>query len=425
MSTFACRTRDDGGSLVEVTIEAGTRREALQKLEREGLVPFKIKEVQAAEGASNQSRRLSPAVAAATSAAPAAPEKSKIRGRVSRKELMQFSLQLSGSLAAGVPILNALKSVRALTKSLAFKRVLSEVCMDLEGGLSLSDAMEKHPRVFPAVYSGTISAGEKSGTLDEMLENLAEYLEADMEVRSDLKSAVMYPAIVVITLCLAIVALMVFVVPRFATFYSGFGSELPLATKVLINSSQLIKDNIIVIGIAVVAAGFGLRSWLRRPSVKAKMDRLILKIPVVGKLVETAITLQIIQILGLFTQGGVPILEALQTAANTTGNTKYRNDLNQVSAEVSVGETMASGLERAQCFPQEARQMLANGEATGGMERACFGVVRRFKKELRYQTKHVATLIEPMLTLVLAVIVLFVALAVFLPMWDMVKVVGE
>jgi type II secretory pathway component PulF len=420
MTSFACRTRNETGSVIEKVIQANSKREALSLLQRDGLFPISVSAVAVAEYVAGNPQEAS---RGSGQTLLTAKQKKKGGSKVSRKELMQFSLQLSGSLSAGIPILGALKSVRSLTKNPNFKRVLAGICVDLESGISLSESMEKHPRVFPAVYTGTISAGEKSGTLDNMLENLAEYLEADMEVRSDLKSAIMYPAIVVITLCIAIVVLMVFVVPRFATFYSGFGSDLPLATKILIYGSDFISNNILAIAGGLVGFGFALRAFLRRPPVRRKMDRIVLKIPVIGKLVQTAITLQVIQILGLFTQAGVPILEALQTAASTTGNSKIKQDILNVATEISVGETMTTGMEKSNCFPQEARQMLANGESTGSMERACFAVVRRFKKELRYQTKTVATLIEPLLTLVLAVIVLFVALAVFLPMWDMVKVV--
>ncbi|NQU48885.1 MAG: type II secretion system F family protein [Planctomycetes bacterium] len=420
MTSFACRTRNEAGSVIEKVIQANSKREALTLLQRDGLFPISVSAVAVAEYALGNPPEVSKGSGRTLLTA---RQRKKGGTKVSRKELMQFSLQLSGSLSAGIPIMGALKSVRGLIKNPNFKRVLAGICVDLESGISLSEAMEKHPRVFPAVYTGTISAGEKSGTLDNMLENLAEYLEADMEVRSDLKSAIMYPAIVIVTLCIAIVVLMVFVVPRFATFYSGFGSELPLATKILINGSDFISNNLLFIVGGLVALGFALKALLRRPKVQRKMDRIILKIPVIGKLVQTAITLQVIQILGLFTQAGVPILEALQTAASTTGNSKIKQDILNVATEISVGETMTTGMEKSDCFPQEARQMLANGESTGSMERACFAVVRRFKKELRYQTKTVATLIEPLLTLVLAVIVLFVALAVFLPMWDMVKVV--
>ncbi|MBC8405210.1 MAG: type II secretion system F family protein [Planctomycetes bacterium] len=420
MTSFACRTRNEAGSVIEKVIQANSKREALTLLQRDGLFPISVSAVAVAEYAIGNTQGESKGSGRTLLTA---KQRKKGGTKVSRKELMQFSLQLSGSLSAGIPIMGALKSVRGLIKNPNFKRVLAGICVDLESGISLSEAMEKHPRVFPAVYTGTISAGEKSGTLDNMLENLAEYLEADMEVRSDLKSAIMYPAIVIVTLCIAIVVLMVFVVPRFATFYSGFGSELPLATKILINGSDFISNNLLFIVGGLVALGFALKALFRRPKVRRKMDRIILKIPVIGKLVQTAITLQVIQILGLFTQAGVPILEALQTAASTTGNSKIKQDILNVATEISVGETMTTGMEKSDCFPQEARQMLANGESTGSMERACFAVVRRFKKELRYQTKTVATLIEPLLTLVLAVIVLFVALAVFLPMWDMVKVV--
>jgi MSHA biogenesis protein MshG len=421
MATFNCKTRNASGEVVEKVVDAASHREVMVRLEQEGLYPIQI---------IPGNQPLMPTVTGfpVVENAPAAglsKRRAKKRGKVSRKELMQFSLQLSSSLDAGVPILDGVRTSISLTRNDTFKWVLNQICTDIEGGKSFSEAMESHPRVFPEVYIGTVAAGEKSGSLDEMLDNLAEFLEAEMEMRADVRSAIMYPAIVVATLCVAIVVLIVFVVPRFAAFYSGFDSELPLATRILIGGSSFMENHYGVTLLVLFSVVFFTRRLLGMAKVRARCDELLLRIPVLGRLIETAITLHVVQLMGLFSRAGVPILDAIQTAANTTKNSKYKRDLKSVAAGISVGQTLASGMDSVQCFPLEARHMLANGESTGSLERACYAAAKRYKKELRFMTKSLATFIEPLLTLVLAVVVLFVALAVFLPMWDLVDVVGK
>lgn len=420
MTAFACRTRNASGDVVEKVVEAFNTKEAMMLLEKSGLFPIKISPV------GEKSIAVTAAVAepdrALASAVTSTDRRKKYK--VSRKDVMQFALQLSSSLDAGVPILEGVRSSIQLTRNEAFKELLARICISIEGGSLLSEAMDDYPEVFSSAFVGTIAAGERSGTIEDMLDNLADFLEADMEMRADIRSAIMYPAIVVVTLCIAIVVLIVFVVPRFTAFYSGFDAELPLATRILISSSSFMENHYIVLIMAIAALVFAFKRVLKVPEVRATCDRIVLRLPVFGNLIETAITLQAIQLLGLFTKSGVPILEAIQCAARTTTNTKYKQDLLSVAAGIAAGETMTSGMEAVNCFPLEARHMLANGESTGTMDRACESAAKRYKKELRYKTKILATLIEPMLTLVLAVIVLFIALAVFLPMWDLISVVG-
>jgi type II secretory pathway component PulF len=419
MPAFACRTRDAAGEVVEKTVSAGSRREALALLERDGLAPVRVQEVAgntpAAPGAAKQVRD------AASGRSPG----SAVGRKVPRKALMNFSLQLSSSLGAGIPILAGLQAIRIQTRSDALRDVLTAIIIDLEGGESLSAAMRKYPKAFPFAYVGTIQAGEASGTLDQMLDNVADYLEAEMEARADVRSAVLYPAIVISTLGIAITILVVFIVPRFAAFYSGFDAELPLATRILIGGSAFMSSYFIPLLVASGGLVFGAMRLLRVRAVRRWVDGAAMRIPYLGRLIETAVTLHAVQLLGLFTGAGVPVLEGIQTAADTATNTKYRENLSAVAAGISVGRTMADGLEQTQCFPAGARHMLASGEATGTLERACLAVARQYKKELRYMTKNVATVIEPLLTLVLAGVVLFVALAAFLPMWDLVKVIGK
>ena len=417
MSSYLCRSRDRSGALVEKTLQAGSRHDAVQVLLAAGLTPIEVREVLQESGAPRV--HSAPITDAKEKASPSR------HGKITRRELMNLSIQLSSTLSAGVPILGGLEAMRARTKNKALAGILSEMVDDLQHGLSLSEAMAKHPQAFSSVYVGTIRAGEESSMLEEMLENLAEFLENEMEMRSEVRSAVMYPAIVVTTLILAIGVLIVFIVPRFAAFYEGFDAELPLATRVLIGASSLLSEQFLFVLAGAAAATFGAMRALRLPAVRARVDRIVLRIPVLGPLLEAGVTLHVAQMLGLFSRAGMPILEGLRTIAGTIGNAKYRSGLFATADGIAVGDTLAEGLERTECLPVEARQMISNGEATGSLERACLAVARHYKKELRYRAKNTTTMIEPALTVVLAAVVLFVALAAFLPMWDLVQVVGK
>ncbi|MBL4670764.1 MAG: type II secretion system F family protein [Arenicella sp.] len=421
MTAFTCKTRNASGDVVEKTINALSTQEAMAMLEDSGLFPIQIRPVDA-QPAGNASKKYAPSQNQSTLDSGSSKRK---KYRVPRKEVMQFSLQLSSSLEAGVPILDGIRSSMELTRNIQFQQVLSQISVSIQNGNLMSEAMSDFPAVFSEAYVGAIAAGEQSGTLEDMLDNLAEFLEADMEMRSDLRSAIMYPAIVVGTLVLAVVVLVVFVVPRFTAFYSGFGSELPLATRMLMASSSFVGNHYIILLGLIVGISFAVKGAFKVRAVRVARDRVILRLPVFGSLVETAITLQVVQLIGLFTKAGLPLLEAVQCAASTSGNLQYKDNLQSIAAGIAAGETLAAGMAAVQCFPLEARHMLVNGETTGTMERACASTAKRYKKELRYKTKILSTLIEPMLTLVLAMIVLFIALAVFLPMWDLVSVVGD
>ncbi len=414
MGSFVCDTRDSSGKAVEKIVNARSRREAMGILEQDGLFAVEITEMRPGGPAPVKSE------------APSSPSANrKTDRRISRKELLNFSLQLGSSVQAGVPILSALDAIGRQSTSQAFKSVLQQVRADLEGGQSLSEAMKNHPKAFPRVYSSTVAAAEISGCLEEVLDNLAEYVEAEIEVRNDVRSALLYPTMVIATLGLAITVLMIFVIPRFAKFYSGFDAELPLPTRILIATSEYATDYFVLVAAGFAALAYGMVRFHRTQKGRRFIDRVILHVPIIGRVIQTANTLSITQMIGLFTQAGLPILEGLRTIAKTTTNTRMSETLLAVADDVAAGETLADSMNARECLPPTARQMLAAGESTGSLESSCHAVSRLFKKELRYLTQNLATLIEPLLTLVLATVVLFVALAVFLPMWDLVKVIGQ
>jgi type II secretory pathway component PulF len=423
MPAFACKTRDGSGAVIEKTIEAASRRAAIGLLTESGLVPVRVVEE---HGGSSPKRSLP------TSSTASAPIEGTVAGKgrasdrgIKRKQLLHFTLQLESSLDAGVSILAALRTAAEQARDPKLQRILSEMIVDIEGGQPLSSAMRNYPKAFPEVYSGTVEAGEQSGKLEDMLVHLAEFLEAEIEIRNDVRSALLYPAIVLVTLTLAITVMVVFVVPRFASFYSGFGSELPLVTRILVNGSSFVSGNILFILPGAFALGFGALKLARTYAGRRFLDRAILRVPVIGTMIDTALTLRAVQLLGLFCQAGLPILEGLKLVAKTLPSTKYQEDLQPVIQGVTTGESLSGSLEQAKCFPITARQMLATGEATGSLERSCFAIAKHFKRDLRYLTKNVSTLIEPFLTLILAGVVLFVALAVFLPMWDLTKLTRQ
>jgi MSHA biogenesis protein MshG len=426
MGSFVCKTRDADGAVVETTVEASSEREALLALEESGLVPIRIKSASAATPAP---RRSGAAAQAEQAGSGAVPSRSLARRKLSPKQLLQFSMQLGSALQAGVPVLSALRQIARQAgdrrQGAVLRGIVLALVADIEGGMPLSDAMRRFPRAFPELYVSTIAAGERTGSMDQALFNLTDYIEGEMELRSQIRSALLYPTIVIGALCLAVTVLIVFIVPRFAVFYSGFKTELPLPTRVLVGGSSFVSAHALWIAIALAGVAIVLARVARAAPVRARLDRWQLRIPVIGGLIDTAVTLRVVQMLGVTMQAGLPLLEGLELMATSTSNTKYRKELRAVVQGIAAGETLSASMDAAGCFRSAARQMLASGESTGSLGVSCDVLARHMRKELRYQTKDLTTLIEPLLTLVLAGVVLFVALAAFLPMWDMAQVVGK
>ena len=409
MTLYACKTRDTQGVVIKKTIVADSKQEVQRQLQDRGLFAIQIRE-QRQVGGSSKSTSTGPSI---------------LGRRVSGQEILRLTWQLGSSIAAGVPILTALESIQEQTSDVALKAVLGEMCSDVEGGMSLSSAMASHPRAFSTVYVNTVAAGERTGSLEQLLDNLADFQEADLEARADVRSALIYPAIVIGVLCLAVSVLMIFVVPRFAAFYTGFGADLPLPTRMLIGFSTALTEYLMPVLAGVALCGYGLTRFLRSSPGKRQADRLMLRLPVIGSVIKISILLRVVQMLGLFSQAGLPVLNGLEIIAGATNNTRYRQALRKAAADVAAGESLSESLKETGTFPPAFRQMIATGESSGSLEKSCLTMALQYKKQLRYLTKNLAILIEPLLTLVLAGIVLFVALATFLPMWDLVKVIRK
>lgn len=420
MPTYLSRSRDAAGGVVEKTLDAGSKREALRMLEECGLAPIEIRAVLAA--AREADGAPVPEVAKVDEPVGVGAPQAANRP-IPRKTLRRFTIQLGSAFRAGVPIHTALASIATQSNDPRFRAAVEHLQAHVEAGHALSSAMRSLPRAFPPIYVGSIEAGEHSGTLDSMLDDLAEYLEADMEMRADVRSAVLYPVFVMTTLFAAMGVLVFFVVPRFADFYSGFHAELPLPTRILIGVSEVVKAYGGWLAAGSVLVALATPRVLRRPGVRRWTDRSLRRVPFLGGMLETASTLQVTRMLHLVIGAGLPLLEGIETIASAVSNTMVKDELRAVAGRVESGATLAEALDEERCLPPDARQMISMGEQTGSLHSSCGVVARQYKKELRYLTKNASTFIEPVLTLFLAGVVLFVALAAFLPMWELVRVV--
>ncbi len=415
MNQFECKTKDADGNTVLKTINAENDTEVMAILHQEGLTPIQIVAILEDSASDRHAARKK-------QTRPSAQAKGE---KVKRKELLRFTMQLLSTVEAGVPIIGSLAAINEQSSSEALKNILTQMTVDLESGMSLSQSMAKHPRAFPEVYVNTIAAGERSGNIEEVLAQLADFLEGEIEVRSDIRSALMYPAITLCVLTIAVAVLVLFVVPKFATFYSKFGSDLPLPTRILVGASSFTTNYFPIALLALAGFIYGTIQFLRNPAGRLWADRMILKVPIAGRLTETASTLRLSQMLGLFTRAGFPLLEGLELISRTASNHKMRQDMIHVADGVATGMTLAASMEAAECFPPTVRQMIASGEITGSIDRACAAVAKHYRADLKYQTKNLATAIEPIVTVLLAGMVLFVALAAFLPMWNMISLMRQ
>ena len=415
MPTFHCRAIDPSGGAVERSLDCNSQTDAQNLLELEGLVPVSIK--------SSASKKQRKAKVQHNAQEKVATPKRRGGRRVKRKDLLPFCNQMLGSLTAGLPLVQALESARDQSASQELARCLDQIVDEIRGGSQLNEALARHPRAFPPFMVGVIEAGETSGSLDSMFESLGENLERSIEARSEVQSAVMYPAITMTVLGLAISVLLLFIVPRFAEFYSRLGSDLPLATRILIGVGTTLRSSAWLMALGLVGFFFGSLKALRVPRIRRQVDFMLLRIPILGRVFAASLALQFLEMFGLLYKAGLPAVRAFETLVSSMPHALYREGLSATVEGISVGQSLGEALSKGNFLPDGVRQMIAHGEQTGSLDQVCEGLARQTRRELKYLTKNTTTWIEPILTLVLGAVVLFVALAAFLPMWNLVSAV--
>ncbi len=403
MPSFKYKARSESGKSVSGTLEASSREMVMSHLDEMGYTPISVsREAAGAKEGGGLFARFE---------------------KVKDKDLVMMTRQLHSLIRAGIPILTALTILEKQTESLPLKKVLSSVAELISGGASLSEALGRFPRVFSDLYVNTILAGETGGSLPEVLDRLASLLEAEQETKKAVKSAVRYPIIALVVMAAAFFILNVMVVPQFADIYRRIGVDLPLPTRVMMASSNFINTYYYLI-LAGLAAGFiGLVRFKRTRYGHFQIDKLKLQLPIFGPLFTKLAMFRFTKMLATLERSGVPILKIIEIVSSTVGNDLIGKELLGLRDEVRDGEGISSSLLKRPLFPPMVGSMLSVGEETGQLDEMAESIAYYYDQEIKYTVATLTDLIEPLLTVVIAVGVLGFALAIFLPMWDMISVI--
>ncbi len=344
--------------------------------------------------------------------------------RVSEKELMLFTRQFATVLEAGLPIVKALETLSLQQKNVYFRHILDDIKKKVEGGSALSDAMAKYSRVFGRLYLHMVRSGEASGNLDEVLKRLAVYLEKILSIKSKVKHAMIYPSVIVLVTIVVIAILMIFVIPKFAQLFAEAGQALPLPTQVLIHISNNFKY-IFTIFIALVIGFVVLIKYVRRSERgRLETDRLLLKIPIFGELFHKAALSRMARTLSSLINAGVPLLQAIAVASETSGNKVIEKALEDVRLSVAAGQTIADPMFYTGVFPYMLVEMVRIGELSGRLDEMLNKVADFYEEEVDRTVATISTLIEPILLVILGGIIGGILVALYLPIFQLGGVVG-
>ena len=340
---------------------------------------------------------------------------------VPRKDLMHFSRQLAVFVRAGVPIMEALEIIAGETSDKLLKKCLGDMIERLQSGDTFASAAAAHPETFPSFYLGILSSAELTGNLDGVLDQLADYLDRDIEARGKVTSALIYPAVVAVMAVVVVIILATFVMPKFVVFFKSFNAKLPLPTRLLLSSSNFVSHYWWALVGVIVAIFIGVIAMRRSRSGKARIDAVILHLPLLGDLVRTSIIERICRILSSMLKAGVSLPDAMRVTAESANNAVYSRGLATVREEMIEGQGLAEPLARTELFPGAARQMFRVGEETGTLDAQLATAAAFYDRELDVKLKRFTSLFEPIVIVFMGVIVGFVAIALVSAMYGIYK----
>lgn len=343
--------------------------------------------------------------------------------KVTGKDLVIFTRQLSTMIDAGLPLVQCLQILGKQQSNPTFKTVLTTIQNDVETGTTLADSMRKHPKVFDGLYSNMIEAGELGGILDTILSRLAVFKEKAMALQKKIKGAMTYPAICLGISLVILTVILVFVVPVFDKMFKDFGSTLPAPTQMVIDMSNFFKSNIIFIIIAMVAASWIVKKIYSTEKGRLKIDNMILWSPVIGPLVRKVAVAKFTRTLSTLLQSGVPILDSLQVVARTSGNKVIERAVVRVAASISEGRPIAEPLEESGVFPNMVVQMINVGESVGALDTMLEKIADFYDEEVDQAVENLTAMIEPFMMVFLGGMIGGLVVAMYLPIFKIASVV--
>jgi type IV pilus assembly protein PilC len=404
MPTFAYSGRTRGGQNVSGEHVADSMDAAVAALRREQIM---VTRIDAAK----------PAKKAAAAAKPKAPGGSKVPA----KNLAIFTRQFSVMIDAGLPLVQCLEILGKQEPHKGFSAAILKVREDVEAGAALADAMKKHPKTFDALYSNMIAAGEAGGILDTILKRLAVYIEKNVKLIGNVKSAMIYPVAVIVIAGIVVAAILWKVIPTFATLFAGLGAQLPLPTRVVIAlSNGLVAYGWILI-IALGLAGYMVNRYYATEGGRHMLDALILKVPVLGNIIRKVAVARFCRTLSTLLASGVPILDGLDITARTAGNAIIEDAIQVTRSSIERGETISAPLRETNVFPSMVVQMINVGETTGALDAMLSKIADFYEDEVDTAVAGMLTLMEPVMIAFLGVVVGGIVIAMYLPIFDLIS----
>jgi type IV pilus assembly protein PilC len=337
--------------------------------------------------------------------------------RVKREELMHLSRQLGAFVRAGLPLIDAVHTLGEEAANSSVRRMMAEIEEGLRGGERLSDCLDRHPKVFPDFYRGILRSAELTGQLDTVLDQLAKYLERDLEARRKVKQAMIYPTVIALMSVVTVAVLAGFVLPRFKTFFASLDAKLPLPTRMLLAVTDFLTQWWLVLIGGIVVIALLIFVALRTEGGRFVRDRIALKLPVIGVTIQYALVERFTRILGSMVTAGVSLPEALRVATESLHNLVYERSLALVGESMLAGEGLAKPLANSKLFPITAIQMVRVGEETGSLDTQLGVTAGYYETELDYKIKKLTALFEPAVIVVMGLIVGFVAVALVSAMY--------
>lgn len=394
-SYFEWEGKDKSGKMLRGEIRAGGEKAVTSTLRRQGILVTRVRKRRTSGGRSIQ-----------------------------QKDIAVFTRQLSAMMAAGVPLLQSFDIVARGSTNPRLTRMINEIRGDVETGTSLSSALRKHPLQFDALYCNLVEAGEVGGILEALLDRLAIYQEKTLAIKSKIKSALMYPIAVVIVAAIVLTVIMMFVIPSFKEVFKSFGADLPAPTLMVIAMSDFFVSNWYLI-FGVVGGGFYffMQSWRRSEAMQATMDRLLLRMPIFGALVEKSVIARWTRTLATMSAAGVPLVEALDSVGGASGNRVFAQATERIQREVSMGTGLTASMQGTGVFPPMVLQMTSIGEESGSLDQMLAKSAEFFEAEVDEMVKGLSSLMEPFIIVFLGTLIGGIVVAMYLPIFKMGQVV--
>ncbi|MDR1057896.1 MAG: type II secretion system F family protein [Coxiellaceae bacterium] len=406
-NTFHYEGRNSKGVAVSGELTANTIEDVITHLKRNDIIPIDIKPLK-------QSLKL-PGVQAFNL---------DFLGlhKIEPYHIMNFCRELAVLHNAGLSLIKAINKLSLSSSSRSLRFILATISNDISAGMTLSEALKKHPKVFSPLIVNVINIGENTGHLSEILVYLSNYIESSIANRRRLLSAVRYPSFVLITISVSLLLLNLLVIPKFADMFSKFNIELPLATRIIIGTSNFLVNNKLMLLIVVIAIFFGSQRLLKIPQINYLWDKYKLKIPVFGDLQKRIILSQFTWTFSLILRSGIPILKGITLASTSIENTYFNAKLSDMRSAIEHGENLSRAAIASDLFTPMTIQIIEVGEESEKLDEALAEIARYYDAEIDYDLKRLNELIEPILLVIIGGMILILALGIYFPMWDLIKV---